>query len=169
MVLVEFLRQRLLLAGALAGLLLGALVGLLQPIHASAPDPSTLDRWTGYDKAGVARFDQAAFNKVRAARIWGDTAGAAGQGRQQWRLTGIITHPTPAILVVAQGRSSVQELKEAGQLPDGGRIVEITSRSVRFTRSGCTYERALYSAIDPAEGADCTPGNAGEQRQVPER
>lgn len=169
MLVIEFFRRRVLLAAALAGLVVGAAVGLAQPIRASAPDVAELDQWVPYGKMRLARFDEAEFSKVRAARIWGDAPGAAGSGAVQWRLTGIITHPAPAILVVAQGSKTVQQIKVAGALPDGGKIVGITSRSVRFTRSGCTYERALYSAIDPAEGGDCNPGAAGAQRQVPEQ
>ena len=166
---IEFVRQRLFLSAAIAGVLAGSAVGLFLPIRASAGDGAALGPWAPYATMPLSRFSESEFGQVRSARIWGDHAGEGGSGRVEWHLTGIIADPAPAALVAVKGGKTVQQLNVEGQLPDGGEITEITGHSVRFTRSGCRYERSLYAAVDPAEEGDCNPGTTGAPTQIPER
>ena len=129
---IEFVRQRLFLSAAIAGVLAGSAVGLFLPIRASAGDGAALGPWAPYATMPLSRFSESEFGQVRSARIWGDHAGEGGSGRVEW-------------------------------------ITEITGHSVRFTRSGCRYERSLYAAVDPAEEGDCNPGTTGAPTQIPER
>lgn len=157
---LDWLRARPLAAAALAGLALGIVLGLAMPIRASAPDPAELSAWTDYASADLVRVDEATFAAAREAGLFGRDLNAAGgttgSGAASWRLVGIIVDPAPIALVLAEGGTAPVEARAGEALPDGGRILEITPRAVRFERAGCEFERALYSAGDVAVEDGCT-------------
>lgn len=150
------LRRNPLLAAALAGALVGVLAGLWRPIRASAPDASDLAAWREYPPSVAARFDEAQFARVRDARMWSAQRGP-GPAAVQWRLAGIIVDPVPVALVYGEDKGRALRLQAGDALPDGGEVREVTTRSVRFARGGCEYERALYSATDQPVADDCAP------------
>lgn len=155
--LVEIAQRHRIAAGALAGLVVGTVLGLAQPIRASAPDPAELAAWTPYDRASLQRYDEAMFAKVRDRAIWGGVqagpGGTAVSRNAQWRLAAIVRAPQPVALVYAEGNTTPLRLQAGDALPDGGKVIEVTGRSIRFERAGCEYERALYSAVDTAAAA----------------
>lgn len=157
---LDWLRGRPVAAASLAGLVLGIVIGLALPIRASAPDPAELAEWTDYGSADLARVDEATFAAARAGALLGRDLNAAGApgapGAASWRLVGIIVDPAPIALVLSEGGAAPVEARAGEALPDGGRILEITARAVRFERAGCEYERALYSAGDVAIDDGCT-------------
>lgn len=157
---LDWLRARPLAAAALAGLAVGIVLGLAQPIQATAPDPAELAEWTDYGRVDLVRVDDATFAAAREAALFGRDLNAPGEsgepGRASWRLVGIIADPAAIALVVAEGDPTPVEARVGEALPDGGRILDITSRAVRFERAGCEFERALYSAGDVAVDDGCT-------------
>ena len=157
---LDWLRARPLAAAVLGGVLVGTVIGLAMPIQASAPDPAELAAWTDYASADLVRVDEATFAAARKAGLFGRDLNApgaqGGAGEVRWRLVGIIVDPAPIALVLADGGKTPVEARAGEALPDGGRILEITPRAVRFERAGCEFERALYSAGDVAVGDGCT-------------
>lgn len=152
----ERLRSRPFLAAAAAGAILGTAIGLSVPIQATAPDPAEVSAWP--EALQVApRFDEARYARVRDANPWGGAEAARGPVMVQWRLAGIIVDPAPTALVYAKDGKRPLRLKVGDALPDGGKLVEITARSIRFTREGCEFERALYSVADQPGTGGCTP------------
>lgn len=152
--LVDYAQRHRIVVGALAGLVVGTALGLAQPIRASAPDPAELADWTPYDRATLARYDETTFARVRDRAIWsGSVSGTGNPGAKaaaQWRLAGIVDGPAPMALVYAAGDDAPLRVVSGDTLPDGGEVVEVTRRAVRFTRARCEYERALYSPVDLA-------------------
>lgn len=153
----EFARQKPALAAALCGAVLGGVLGLARPAPEATADAVAEAAWVPYGRLDPARLSEREFNTLRGARIWGGAASSRAE-TVSWTLTGIIAAPAPAALVSVPGKKTVQQVGQGGELPDGGKIVEITSRSIRYTKAGCSYERALYSAPDPA-------GQTGECQQ----
>ena len=156
---LERLRRHPLVVAAVAGLVVGAAVGLARPIRAAAPDAAELGAWIDLGPGVVSRYDEGQFARVRDARLLAGTPTAkrAG-GSAQWRLAGIIVDPSPLALVYGDEKGKALRLKVGDALPDGGKVMEITARSIRFTRAGCQFERALYSASDLPVAGDCAPG-----------
>ena len=154
---LEWMRRHLLATGAIAGLVVGTVVGMARPIKASAPDPAALASWTEYGEGVVRRFDPAGYEKIRSARLWSPSGAAMPGAAVQWRLAGIIVDPVPTALVYGSDKGKALRLNVGDALPDGGRIEEITARSIRFTRDGCPFERVLYSVGDQAGTAGCGP------------
>ena len=162
----EFARQKPVLAAALGGVVLGAVLGLARPAPEAPADAVVETAWVPYGRLDPARFSEREFNTLRGARIWGGAASNRAE-TVSWTLTGIIAAPAPAALVSVPGKKTVQQVGQGGELPDGGKIVEITSRSIRYTKAGCSYERALYSAPDPAGQSGECQQDAGDDAAPP--
>lgn len=157
---IEWLQRRQLSAAALLGALLGGLIGVALPIHAALVAPAESVRWVLPEPNAVVRYNEAAFAKVRGAQIWGAPGQAAGGEKLPgWRLTGIISRPATAALIIAQGSTSMIRAAVGDVLPDGGKVLEITPRGIAFERQGCRYQRVLYAPVDPAEAAGCSPAS----------
>lgn len=161
----EYLQQRPLPIIVAAGVLLGLVVGLAWPVPQPPAAPASASAWGLPAPAAVGRYDEARFAKVRGAPIWGANSASAARKRPTWRLTGIITDPVAAALVAAEGDSHVAHVKVGESLPGNGKVVRITARGLTFTRDGCTYERILYSTVDPKETAPCTLPAAAQRPQ----
>jgi hypothetical protein len=156
---LDQLRRHPLVVAGVAGLLVGTALGLARPIHAAAPDAAELGAWADFGPGVVSRYDEARFARVRAARLLAaPPAAKRGGGSDQWRLAGIIVDPSPLALVYGAEKGKALRLKVGDALPDGGKLTEITARSIRFARAGCQFERALYSASDLPVAGDCPPG-----------
>lgn len=158
---IEWLQRRPLLAAALLGLLLGGVVGIAWPIQPATAPPTAATPWALPAPSVAIRFNDTAFAKVRDAKIWGAPGQAAGgQTLPGWRLTGIISRPAPAALIIAQGATTMTRAVVGDALPDGGKLLEISPRGIAFERQGCRYRRVLYAPVDPAEAAGCPPAGA---------
>lgn len=161
----DYLQQRplpvILAVGALLGLLVGVVWPVPEPVAAAAGESA----WGLPAPAAIVRYDEARFAKVRGASIWGvnGTNSSAGAKRPGWRLSGIIVDPSVTALVAPDGDSHVAHIRVGDLLPGGGKVVRIGSDGLVFTRDGCTYERTLYSTVDPKENAPCTPPAAAQR------
>lgn len=160
--LVDYAQRHRVAAGAVAGLVVGTVLGLAQPIRASAPDADELAAWTPYDAAALARYDEVLFARIRDRPVWSGSASAPGAAgapaRVQWRLAAIADGPRPVALVFPEGSASAVRIMAGDALPDAGKVIEVTARSIRFERAGCEFERALYSEVDQT-----APGCAARQ------
>ena len=158
---IEWLQRRPMVAAALLGLLLGGLIGLAWPIPAGQAVPAGAVEWSLPADSVAARFNETAFARVRSAPIWGAAGQAPGAAKLPgWRLTGIISRPAPAALIIADGSTSMTRALVGDALPDGGKVLEISPRGIAFERKGCRYQRVLYAPVDPAEAAGCPPAGA---------
>ena len=152
---VEWVQSQPLAAAAVAGVLVGALAGLAWPITVPPAPRVRPDLWSPPGMA-AAQPRESEFSKVRDAPIWGDSpADAGGPKRANWRLTGIISHPVPAVLVLEDGSTELKRLTVGQSLPDGGSIRQILPSSVRYALEGCTHERLLYGPAEPAAAEPC--------------
>ena len=158
---IEWLQRRPMVAAALLGLLLGGLIGSFWPIQAGLAVPADTANWSLPADSVAVRFNEAAFAKVRSAPIWGAAGQAPGGTKLPgWRLTGIISRPAPAALIIAEGSTTMTRATVGDALPDGGKVLDVFPRGIAFERQGCRYQRVLYAPVDPAEAAGCPPAGA---------
>lgn len=153
-----------LLAAACAGLLLGTVVGAAWPVPDAPAGADAQAEFSLPAPASLRRYDEARFQTVRGASIWG-SGGADEPGAQQqrptWRLAGIILRPTPAALVATDNDPRVIQVKVGATLPGGERLERVTRGGIEFLRDGCLTQRELYATVDPNATATCAPAPGG--------
>lgn len=155
---LALLQRRPLATAVAVGVALGALLGWAVPVRTPTLPQTGAAHWQLPDPAVASRTDETRFAQVRAAKIWGVAgSAAAGDKLPAWRLTGIITRPVPLALVLADKSTALLRVGVGDGLPDGGSVREIHPQRIVFSRSGCSYQRILYVAPDPAEAAGCKP------------
>lgn len=121
----------------------------------SLPAPAQLER---HSKDG---FQQA----KRGIRWVGEEAGTGSQaGPSPWRLAGILATPTPAALVLREGKNAkAEQVQVGGTLPDGSRLREIGRNQIVAELDGCRIVYELYRQA-PVKADDC-PARTGQAEQ----
>ncbi|WP_133478178.1 hypothetical protein [Cognatilysobacter segetis] len=162
------LRHRIavaLVGGALVGLAIGAIIPPASPGAGAAARRG----WRVPGPQAVARVTEPEFSRVRAAPIWGATAGAATVKAASWKLIGIMSLPEPIALVAAgSGRESLH-LKVGDALPDGGTLRAIGANGLTFVRDGCGFERLLYSSTDSPVDGSCAAASSAAPSKSPDQ
>ena len=160
----ETVTRHPLLMALMAGLLLGGVLGAAWPVPAATAPADAEAVFALPDPANLRRFDEARFQAVRGAAIWGavgDGAPGSEATRPTWRLAGIILRPDPAALVAAANDPKVTQVKIGAALPGGERLERVTRGGIEFQRDGCRMHRDLYATVDPNATAQCATAPGG--------
>lgn len=163
--LVQHRAATALLVGAIAGLGIGALL----PASVGQKGLQATRGWQLPAANAVARVSEAEFARVRAAPIWGASAGGpAAVKAASWKLVAIMNQPQPVALVVAGKGPDVLHLKAGDRLPDGGAVGSVGPNGLTFVRDGCSFERVLYSAVDSPIAGSCAAAKPAASAPSPE-
>lgn len=116
------------------------------------------DDWSLPTAADIARHTPQDMASVTQSMRWkGETGSAAGEGRSDWRLAGIVTENSAAILIMTpSNEGKVQRIGVGEGLPDGSVLQDVASDRITTKRDACitTYQVFQAQAIEKSTGCE---------------
>lgn len=116
----------------------------------------------------LSRFSADSFQEARTNAKWlGDKSEGSPSGSGEWKLAGILTSATPAILVLKSGAGEIDRFVTGSTLPDGSRLISIDRGKVTTELDSCRRVYQMYRDRPVETSAECgDPTSNTEQEQV---
>lgn len=116
----------------------------------------------------LSRFSADSFQAARTTAKWlGDKSEGAASGSGEWRLAGVLTSATPAILVLKSGAGQIDRFIVGSTLPDGSELISIDRGKVTTELDSCRRVYQMYRDQPVETSTACgDPISNSEQEQV---
>ena len=116
----------------------------------------------------LSRFSADSFQAARTTAKWlGDKSEGAASGSGEWRLAGVLTSATPAILVLKSGAGQIDRFIVGSTLPDGSELISIDRGKATTELDSCRRVYQMYRDQPVETSTACgDPISNSEQEQV---
>ena len=115
----------------------------------------------------LSRFSADSFQAARTTAKWlGDKSEGAASGSGEWRLAGVLTSATPAILVLKSG-GDIGRFAVGSTLPDGSKLTLIDKGKVVTELDSCRRVYQMYRDRPIESSTECGDPISNTQQVQP--